>query len=169
MIIKVNQEFCLVFHQLNPFTPWVTHSKFPLQPDTRNITLHSLKNLALRSTMLILPILTTSLIHGPVHLFELGSERVNYYKWLLYIGSFLYSCSSHHNSYCSLLECRVWWWSLPLLLYLLVCIFLATNCFPMESAAAMLESKKVSLATANWDASPKCLGKKLGFWNHLGC
>ena len=73
--------------KVNPFTPKSDQSQIhPLGSLTRNITSHSMKNLAfhslLRWNMIILPILTTSLhifsLRGCENvLFELGSERVD--------------------------------------------------------------------------------------------
>ena len=73
-------------HMFNPFTPKSYQFSNFSGSLTRNITSHSMENLAfhsfLRLKMIILPILTISLIHLSLKgwenvLFELGSERVN--------------------------------------------------------------------------------------------
>ena len=80
-LFRVANSFRLVSIGFDPFTKRVINFKFPLQPHQKyHITRydHSL----LRWTMIILPILPTSLIHFSLEgwenvLFELGAERVN--------------------------------------------------------------------------------------------
>ena len=117
----------------NPFTP--KSDQFQLSPYslTWNITSHSMENLAfhclLRWTMIMLPILTTSLIHFSLYgwengLFELGGERVQIddHRWTVIRRMDIYLegidlCFDILVSYHGMKLCPISCWSLLLLQY----------------------------------------------------
>ena len=82
---RMEPSSAVITTRLTLSLPRVINFEFPCSLP-RNMTSHSMKNLAfhslLRGKIIILPILTTSLIHFSLNgwdnvLFELGSERVN--------------------------------------------------------------------------------------------